>query len=94
MRKSRALPHDSASDITDMEEEGILNKYYEERMSVAEKKARERKIVQNRLYGVDKDSVPKHICSTIHNRPATPEPKNKTVKMELREIEEPVSMHD
>ena len=38
MMKSKALPHDSASEITDLEEEGILNKYYEERMTVAERK--------------------------------------------------------
>lgn len=45
MGKGKALPDDSASDITDLEEEGILNKYFEERMTVAERKARDRKIV-------------------------------------------------
>ena len=91
--KSRALPHDSASDITDLEEEGILCKYYEERLTEAQKKARERKVVQDRLYGVIPETVPKHICSTTHNRPASAEAPKK-VRMELREIEEPVSMID
>ena len=94
MGKPKALPHDSASDITDLEEEGILNKYYEEQMTNGQKRAKERKKVQDRLYGVG-DKLSKHICSTSHNRPNSVQPKvHKLVKMELREIEEPVSMMD
>ena len=36
--KPNPIPHDSASDITDLEEEGILNKYYEEKMTHGQKK--------------------------------------------------------
>ena len=50
--KQKTLPHDSASEITDLEEQEILSKYYDERMTEAERIAKERKIVQNRLYGV------------------------------------------
>lgn len=62
-------------------------------MTEAQKKARERKEVQDRLYGVVPEKLPKHICSTTHHRPASAEAPKK-VKMELREIEEPVSMID
>ena len=87
--KSKALPHDSASDITDLDEKEILFKYYDERMTEAERIAKERKVVQNRLYG--KKAGKKHICTTNH-RPGSA--KVKKVKMELREIEKPISMMD
>lgn len=35
----------------------------------------------------------KHICTTSHQRPVSAEPR-KTVKMELREVEDAVSMMD
>lgn len=70
-----------------------MNKYYEERMTEAEKKKRDRRIVQDRLYGVG-DQLKKHICSTNHNRPSSHEAKSRKIRMELREIEDPVSMID
>jgi len=39
----RAMPEDSVSEITDLEQEEILYKYYEENMSKAERKRKERK---------------------------------------------------
>ena len=48
----RALPHDSASEITDLEEEGILTKYLDDRMTADQRATKERKKVQKRLYGV------------------------------------------
>lgn len=50
-RGGRSLPNDSASDITDLEEKEILAKYLDEKMTEAERVAKERKIVQDRLYG-------------------------------------------
>ena len=58
-------------------------------MTEAERIAKERKVVQNRLYG--KKAGKKHICTTNH-RPGSA--KVKKVKMELREIEKPISMMD
>lgn len=60
-------------------------------MTEAERVARERKIVQNRLYGVKDKKNKKHICSTTH-RPSSA--KTRKVKLELREVEKPVSMMD
>ena len=89
----RSLADDSASDITDLEEKEILSKYYDERMTEAERIAKERKIVQDRLYGSQDANDHKHICSTVHGRPVSA-PKIKKVQMELREVEKPVSMMD
>ena len=47
----KSLANDSASDITDLDEQEILFKYYDERMTAAERVVKERKIVQDRLYG-------------------------------------------
>lgn len=59
-------------------------------MTKAEKNNRERKKVQARLYG--KTHVHRHICTTNH-RCQSAEPR-KTVRMELREVVDGVSMHD
>lgn len=84
------MEDDSVSEITDLEQEEILYKYYEETLTKAEKHNRERKKVQARLYG--ESNAHKHICSTTH-RCQSAEPR-KTVKMELREVQDGVSMHD
>ena len=97
--KFKKLEDDSASDITYLEEEEILAKYYDETMTLGERKAKERKIVQARLYAVKKPV--KHDCdekraeskASRRKRVATPKPKN-TIKVELREAEEHVSMYD
>ena len=47
----KKLEDDSVSEITDLEQEEILYKYYEETLTKAEKHYRERKKVQARLYG-------------------------------------------
>ena len=97
------LQDDSASDITYLEEEEILAKYLDENMTLGERKARERKVIQARLYA-PKASHVKHDCSmkeltksrdSSHKkkRVQTPKPKG-VVKMELREVEDPVSMYD
>ncbi len=45
------MPDDSVSDITDVEKEEILTKYYFENMTRTDLLNHERKNVQNRLYG-------------------------------------------
>jgi len=66
-----------------------------ENMTEGEKKARERKHTQTRLYG-DEDYCHKHICSTSHkHRPKSVKaPKGPTVKVQLKEIADGVSMQD
>ena len=61
---AKKLEDDSVSEITDLEQEEILHKYYEEVLTKAEKNNRERKKVQARLYG--KTHVHRHICTTNH----------------------------
>jgi len=68
-----------------------LHRYYEETMTLAERNNKERKKVQDRLYGKTPNKH-RHVCSTIH-RCQSAEPK-KTVRMELREVQDGVSMHD
>lgn len=92
-QSQKLLPDDSASDITYLEEEEILAKYYDETMTKEERKAKERKVTQARLYGITKHKCTRKNCFAC-NRPKTPEPPKKPVKMELREVEDPISMHD
>jgi len=42
LRVNKTLPGDSASDITDLEEESILFRYFDEQMTVAQRRAKER----------------------------------------------------
>ena len=78
-----------------MEEEEILAKYLDETMTKKERYTKERKLAQRRLYGQEKHHECMRIgCTTKHKvRPVTP-PVRPTVRMELREVEEPKSMYD
>lgn len=98
----KKLEDDSASDITYLEEDDILAKYMDETMTLGERRSKERKIVQARLYAVKKPV--KHECeekrpeskstmSMRKRRVATPKPKG-TIKVELREAQDHVSMYD
>ena len=91
----KKLPDDSASDITYLEEEEILAKYLDETMTKKERYNRERKITQRRLYGLEKKHECQRIgCTTAHKpRPVTPEHRP-TVRMELREVVDHISMYD
>ena len=86
------LEGDSIGEITDIEEEQIMHKYFEETATRIEKRNRERKIIQDRLYGTKNGHPVRHICTTNH-RACSAEPK-KTIKMELRPVDEGQSMHD
>ena len=58
------LENDSVGEITDLEEEDILHKYFQETANKVERRNMERKKAQERLYG--NKSEHKHICSTNH----------------------------
>lgn len=45
------MPDDSVSDITDLEKEEILNKFYEASRTKAEKRKQEREAARRRLRG-------------------------------------------
>lgn len=51
-QSQKLLEDDSASDITYLEEEEILAKYFDETMTKEERKFKERKVTQARLYGI------------------------------------------
>lgn len=94
-RNERKLPDDSVSEISNLDKDEILTKYLEATMTKAERKARDRKECQDRLYGIKKKDN-KHSCNgkCMHpNRPASAE-KPKTVKMEIRNPDQGVSMYD
>jgi len=57
-RRPEGMQDDSVSEITDLEQEEILVKYYGDRMTDKDKKAQERRETRQRL-GVEGD---KHIC--------------------------------
>ena len=67
-----------------------MHKYFQETANNIERRNRERKKVQDRLYGGK--NVHRHICSTNH-RCNSAEPR-KTIKMELRPVDDGISMHD
>ena len=93
--KAPDLVEDSVSEITDLDQNEILHRYTMENMTEGEKKARERKHTQARLYG-EEDYCQKHVCSTSHkHRPKSVKaPKGATVKVQLKEIADGVSMQD
>ena len=94
-RNERPLPDDSVSEISDLEKEEILTKYLEATMTKAERRQRDRKEAQDRLYGIKKKEN-KHKCNgkcQHPNRPSSAD-KPKTVKMEIRGIDQGVSMYD
>ena len=64
MKGGPNLENDSVGEITDLEEEDILHKYFEETANKIERRNRERKKVQDRLYGGKNEH--RHICSTNH----------------------------
>ena len=53
------MPDDSVSEITDLDKEEILAKFYEDKLSAFEKKKRERAEARRRIRGED----PKHNLS-------------------------------
>ena len=91
------MPDDSLSDVTDLDKDEVLAKYYEDKLSLIDKKrrdraeARARLIADNKAKGL-KELVPDangHICK-VKPKNFNPLARNKdeeTVELELRPIE-------
>ena len=98
MNPFRQLPDDSCSDITEIDKQEIMSQYYNAVMTRAQKKNRERKETQARLYEAKKCGGGKtcDACLAKYGAGARPSScKNKpTVKMELREPKKPHVMFD
>jgi hypothetical protein len=62
--RERLLEDDSISDITDLEKEEILYKYYDKKLSSIDRKRKERAVARKRL--INKKVELKHICNTNH----------------------------
>lgn len=84
------MPDDSVSDITDLDKEGILTKYYGEKMSKAEKKRKERMAARRRLFGESINTEADHICKGRRMMPSYGE----NVEVEVRKKHEGVAMQD
>lgn len=97
-RNDKPLPDDSVSDITDLEEDEILAKYFKKRASrmkqLKRQQARERLTAQSRLLG---DQVPNRHISLDHipkSDNGKQKGKDDTVVLELRKPEIPVEKCD
>ena len=96
------MPDDSVSEITDLEKEEILAKYYEDKLSAIEKRKRERAESRARLRGEtkavleDKHSDLVHVCKKPPKnlKLMARDPMEETVEMELRPKSEGKSLHD
>jgi hypothetical protein len=94
------MPDDSISEITDLEKEEVMAKYYEDRLTAIDKKKRERAEARRRLRGEDKhidmDEKHGHICKKgrMGLNPYAKNPGEEIVIMELRPKSAGVSLHD
>ena len=75
------MPDDSVSEITDLEKEEVMYKYYEGKLSNEAKEKRERKAAQQRLLGQYEEK--RHICTTNHKKGK----KVKTVGLKTKDDE-------
>ena len=96
----KKLSGDSISQITDLEEPGILHMYFEETMTALERKQKERLNVQARLLGQQPPDFHfghKDCCGEKKKklkRAMSARSKRRTIRMELRQVEDGVSMMD
>ena len=97
LRKRRCpeLPDDSVSDITDLDQEEVLAKYYEGKLTNIEKRRKERAAARGRLLG--EGPKERHVCQTIHKKnmvKAAAAKEEETVELQLRQPAAPVAMVD
>ena len=97
LRKRRCpeLPDDSVSDITDLDKEEVLAKYYEGKLTTIEKRRKERSAARGRLLG--EGPKERHVCQTTHKKKLMKAGKAKedeTVEFLLRQPDGPVAMKD
>ena len=84
------MQEDSVSEITDLDQEEVLAKYYEEKLSAIEKKRIERAKTRKRLRGETIEL--KHVCNTQHKKmkaaSGVKDPMEECVELELRQRSE------
>jgi len=80
------MQEDSVSEITDLDQEDVLAKYYEEKLSKIEKKRLERNVTRKRLRGETIEL--KHTCNTQHKKmkaaAGVKDPMEDCIELELR----------
>lgn len=60
------MADDSVSEITDLEKEEVMAKYYEDKLTGPEKNKRDRIAARKRLLG--ETEVKRHVCTTTHKK--------------------------
>ena len=97
------MPDDSVSEITDLDKEEIMAKYYEDKLTAIEKRKRERAEARRRLRGENtkanlesKHDNAAHVCKKLPKslNPLARNLQEETVEMELRPKSEGKSLHD
>ena len=97
------MPDDSVSEITDLDKEEIMAKYYEDKLTVIEKRKRERAEARRRLRGENtkagletKHDNAAHVCKKLPKslNPLARNAQEELVEMELRPKSEGKSLHD
>ena len=94
------MQDDSVSEITDLEKEEVLAKYYEDRLTAIDKKKRERAEARRRLRGentkIDLEEKQGHICRKARKglNPYAKNPGEELVEMHLRPKSAGISLHD
>ena len=73
----KKFPEDSMSDISDLEKEDILTRYYEAVMTQSEKVRAERKKTQARLYSQEHVCAKKNCSLHKKRKPGSPQEKVK-----------------
>jgi len=94
-KRPKDMPDDSVSEITDLEEEEVLAKYYSDKLTNIGKKRKERAESLKRIRGETIEL--KHVCKTIHKKRKQFDFINKdaneeTIELELRQKSEGLSM--
>jgi len=97
------MPDDSVSEITDLDKEEIMAKYYEDKLTAIEKRKRERAEARRRLRGENtkaglesKHDNAAHVCKKLPKslNPLARNAQEETVEMELRAKSEGKSLRD
>ena len=65
-KRPSEMPDDSLSEITDIEDQEVMAKYYNDKLSKIEKKKKDRAATQKRLRGETVEL--KHACKSIHKK--------------------------
>ena len=90
------MPDDSLSEITDIDDDGVMAKYYNEKLSKIEKRKKDRAATLKRLRGDTVDM--KHTCKNINKKNQfnilADNAHEEIIEFELRQPEEGDMMND